>query len=221
MLTKEQQDKINNNPKEQRSVANMNFRAEDEKKKMIIEGYAATFSNKTTIAGMFVEVILPGAFDNTDMKKVPLKYNHEDSYLAMASTKNKSLKLEVDKVGLRFEAELADTQSNRDIYNSVKSGILDECSFAFSIAKDGTEWIWPTDPKELPIRQIKKIERLYDIALVDLPAYDNTSVFARSIKELEDSKMAVEAEANRRNNLKIRMNMKIKIMEASTDEKTN
>ena len=67
------------------------------------------------------EVIAPEALDNTDMSDVPLKYNHEDSHLILARTRNGSLKFEKDSVGLKMIAELIDTQSNKDIYKSLNT----------------------------------------------------------------------------------------------------
>lgn len=209
-MTQEQLMKIQNQPKEFRNTLGFELRKEDESK-MTIEGYALNFNKETIIGGSFREVILKGALDATDMKKVPLKYNHNDSYLVMASTKNKSLELKIDDKGLYFKAELINTSSNKDMYESIKSGLISECSFAFTIPVGGSEWIWPEDPKELPVRQIKKIDRLYDIALVDLPAYGDTSVNARSFEEFENAKKAVEAEKKSKNDLQIRMRMKLKI----------
>lgn len=185
-------------------------RAEEEQDKMVLSGYALTFDNKTRIGDdpeyCFDEVILTGALDGTDMKKVPLKYNHDNGYLAIASTKNGSLRLRVDKKGLYFEADLIETPHNRSIYEAVKSGLVNECSFAFTIEK--ADWDFDT---EVPLRMIQKIKRLYDVALVDLPAYDNTEVYARSFRELEDARNTVEAVKQREDDIRQRLKIKIKI----------
>lgn len=208
-LNKDQLNKLIN-PKEIRSGVEFSLRKADENE-MILEGYALKFNNQTLIGSPdygFREVIVPGALDKTDMKKVPLKYNHSGSYLALASTKNDSLKLEVDPIGLKFEAKLINTQSNRDVYEMVKSGLLSECSFAFTLTNDGSEWDWSQD---IPLRKIKNIDRLYDIALVDIPAYENTTVGARSFELFENEKKAVEAEKKQKHDLKLQMEMKIKL----------
>lgn len=206
------------NKKELRSGFEFEMRtvkSEDDpnKEEMYLEGYALKFNVETVIGSPtygFREIILPEALDTADMKKVPLKYNHDDSYLALASTKNGSLELEVDEVGLKFKGKLIPTQSNRDIYLSVKEGLISECSFAFTIDynNEGSEWDWSED---LPLRKVKKIERLFDIALVDLPAYDQTSVFARSLSVFEDQKKAFEDEKRAKNKKTLAMLMKIKI----------
>ena len=120
------------------------FRALDnEEEKMIIEGYPITFDSPATHWGM-TEIIDKKALDKTDMSDVPLKYNHEDSHLIMARTRNKSLKLEVDDKGLKMTAELIDTQSNRDIYKSIKAGLIDKMSFAVTTRGEGVPPMRPT-----------------------------------------------------------------------------
>ena len=137
---------------------------------MIIEGYAITFNSPATHG--YTEIISDRALDNTDMSDVPLKYNHEDSHLIMARTRNKSLELKKDEKGLLIKAELIDTQSNKDIYKSIKAGLIDKMSFAFTVR--GDEYDYDTDT-----RTITDIDKLYDVSVVDMPFYDSTSVYAR------------------------------------------
>lgn len=155
-------------------VLNVELRTPEEEDKMIIEGYAITFNSPATHG--YTEVISDRALDNTDMSDVPLKYNHEDSHLIMARTRNHSLELKKDEKGLYIRAELIDTQSNKDIYKSIKSGLIDKMSFAFTTRAD--EYDYETDT-----RTITDIERLYDVSVVDMPFYDNTSVYARNESE--------------------------------------
>ena len=155
-------------------VLNVELRTPEEEDKMIIEGYAITFNSPATHG--YTEVISDRALDNTDMSDVPLKYNHEDSHLIMARTRNHSLELKKDEKGLYIRAELIDTQSNKDIYKSIKSGLIDKMSFAFTTRAD--EYDYETDT-----RTITDIERLYDVSVVDIPFYDSTSVYARNESE--------------------------------------
>lgn len=146
---------------------------------MIVEGYAIVFDEPTDLG--FIEVIEKGALDNCDMSDVCMKYNHEDSTLIMARTRNKSLQLEVDDHGLKIRAELIDTQSNRDIYKSIRSGLLDKMSFAFLVSDANWDTIDGTD-----VRRITGISRLFDVSVVDVPAYDQTEIFARSKEAVEN-----------------------------------
>ena len=158
--------------------------------KMIIEGYAIKFNEQTLIgteAHGFKEIIAIDALTETNMKDVPLKYNHQDNFLVIARTRNKSLELEVDEVGLKIRAELLDTQSNQDIYKMVKSGLLDKMSFAFTVKNQS----WDRTGT-IPIRTIQKIDRLYDVSIVDVPAYEGTSVYARSLELLDNDTRELE-----------------------------
>ena len=160
-------------------IANVEFRALDnDENKMIIEGYAITFNTPATHWGM-TEIISERALDNCDMSDVPLKYNHDDSHLIMARTRNGSLQLEKDSVGLKIRAELVDTQSNQDIYKSIKSGLLDKMSFAFTVKEENYDFDTDT-------RTILNIDKLYDVSVVDTPYYDSTSVFARKLDNSQE-----------------------------------
>lgn len=182
--------------KEQRIIAtNLEYRNEDNA--MYIEGYAATFEQPTVLYEYknkeYKEVIARNAFDNTNMKDVVLRYNHNDTYPILARTRGGSLSLEVDNIGLKVKAKLFDTRSSEDVYNLVKQGALDKMSFAFTVSENGSTY----DSKTLT-RSITDINRLYDVAIVDVPAYESTSVQARKFfdeqAEIEDQKTKIERE---------------------------
>ncbi len=101
---------------------------------MRLSGYAAVF-NDSSVPLPFKESIAPGAFRKTlsETPDVRLLINHEG--LPLARTKNGTLKLEEDERGLRFDADLADTQEGRDIYELVKRGDVDQMSFAFRVIR--------------------------------------------------------------------------------------
>ena len=146
---------------------------------MIIEGYAAVF-NQATDLGWCKEMIDSKAFEECDMKDCCLNYNHGQSK-AIARTRNGSLELLVDAVGLKIRAKLIDTTEGIDIYKSIKEGLLDKMSFAFTVREE--KWDYETDT-----RTITNIDKLYDVSIVDIPAYEGTSVFARSKEEYEKEK---------------------------------
>lgn len=152
----------------------------DDTNKMIIEGYAAVFDSETLIGSEewgFYERIEKGAFDGANMKDVPLKYNHSDAVPILARTRNKSLELKVDEKGLFIHAELLDTQDSIDMYKRIQAGLIDKMSFAFTTKKDTDTW----EKGKIPKRSIKKFDRIFDVSVVDTPAYDDTSIYARSL----------------------------------------
>lgn len=145
------------------------FRAEKtEDEKMEIKGYAAVFDSPETYD--YTEVIAPTAFDEADMSDVVLRYNHNDSFMVLARTRNKSLQLNVDEKGLFMNATLQDDiTEHRDIFNAIKSELIDKQSFAFTVEED--KYDYDTDT-----RTITKIGKLFDVSVVDQPFYNSTDV---------------------------------------------
>lgn len=161
--------------------------------KMIIEGYAITYDQPATHEygnRKFTEIIKKGALDYTDMKDVPLRYNHNDTWCIMARTRNNSLQLIKDEKGLKIIAELIDTQSNRDIYKSIQEGLIDKMSFAFTVADRGDNWSYG---EAETIREVININKLYDVSVVDTPFYDTTSVYSRSFELLDNNLKQLES----------------------------
>lgn len=152
----------------------------EENKDMIVEGYAAVFETETDL-GWCKEVISRNAFNDCNMSDCVLKYNHNDNCLILARTRNKSLELTVDNKGLKIKANLIDTTQNRDIYKMIKAGLLDKMSFAFSVRKQ--EWDYEND-----VRRITEISQLFDVSVVDVPAYETTEIYARSKEDYEKEK---------------------------------
>lgn len=166
----------------------LEMRAVGEGDKMTVEGYAIVFEQPAT-HGRFTETIKRGALDGADMKNVPLRYNHNDNVMVMARTKNNSLRLIVDDKGLLIQADLLDTQSNRDLYAGIQAGLIDKMSFAFTVADGGDQW---TFGEKETTREVTKINKLYDVSVVDAPFYDGTSVYARSLELLDGEKRRLD-----------------------------
>jgi hypothetical protein len=167
---------------------------EEEQAEMIVEGYAIRFNEPAifTLNGVeYREIIDSRALDKTDMSDVPLKYNHSDHVMIMARTRNKTLQLIKDERGLKIRAKLANTTAGRDLYELIKRGDIDKMSFAFTVRKDDYN-------KETRTRTILDIEKIFDVSAVDLPAYDTTSIYARSFALLESEAKALESAEKRR-----------------------
>ena len=150
----------------------MQFRAVEDNEKMQIEGYAVVFNSPETYD--YTEIIDEHALDETDMSDVVLRYNHNDSFMVLARTRNKSLDLKVDEKGLLIDATLQDDiTDHKNIYNAIKSGLIDKQSFAFVVEED--EYDYDTDT-----RTIKKIGKLFDVSVVDQPFYNSTDISIKS-----------------------------------------
>ncbi len=155
------------------------FRAEDtEDGKMEIKGYAAVYDSPETY--WYTEQIARGAFDDADMSDVVLRYNHNDNFMVLARTRNKSLDLTIDETGLLMDARLQDDISeHRNIFNAIKSGLIDKQSFAFTVDEDTYDYDTDT-------RTITKIGKVFDVSVVDQPFYNATDVSVARDNKCDD-----------------------------------
>lgn len=158
--------------------------------KLILEGKAVVFDEETVLFSWdeieYKEVIRKGAFDETDFSKAFLKYNHSDTVMPMARFKNGTLKIEIRDDGVWIKAELANTTASRDLYELVKRGDIDKMSFAFTIREESFDQITHT-------WTVLKVDKLYDVAAVNVPAYDSTELYARRLGDVEARLKQVEA----------------------------
>jgi HK97 family phage prohead protease len=157
---------------ERRTYTVRDVEARAEGGKMRLSGYAAVF-NESSLPLPFKETIAPGAFRKTltETPDVRLLINHEG--LPLARTKNGTLMLEEDDKGLRFDADLADTQEGRDIYELVRRGDVDQMSFAFRVIRQK----WNDDKTRRILTEVSLADG--DVSVVTYPAYPTTTVEAR------------------------------------------
>ncbi len=142
-------------------------------KEMKLSGYAIVFNSPSKDLGGFVETVSPKAFEGVDLSDVLMLANHDYSQV-LASVKAGTLKLAVDDKGLHFDATLPNTSFANDVYEEVTSGNVDSASFGFTVAADGDEFT--KDDSGNITRTIKKVKSLFDVSVVAVPAYDDTSV---------------------------------------------
>lgn len=197
------------------NTENVTVRAdEQEPAKMIVEGYPIVFDQETYIdcfCDGWYEKVDKNAFANTDMSDVALKYNHNDNVFILARTRNGSLKLTIDDHGVFMHAELIDTTTNRDVYEMVRSGLLTDGSFAFTVTS-ATKTI---DENKAVHRTITGIGKLFDVAICPNGAYgDLTEIYARSLDLLESKKKGKAEALKRCEVLRLKNINKIKIWRA-------
>ena len=183
--------------------------SEDSQEKMVVEGYAVVFDSPATHG--FTEIIDKNAFGGCDMKDVCLKYNHDDSHHILARTRNNSLRLQIDDKGLFIRAELIDTNSNRDIYKMIQAGLLDKMSFAFTVEEE--KWDLASET-----RTILRIDKLFDVSVVDTPFYDTTSIYARALSTLESEKEKLENFRAKRELLQRKVSLFLKVNELKEEK---
>jgi len=158
----------------------------EEENKMIIEGRALVFNQKTCLfkwdGDEYYETIDARALDEANMSDVVFRYNHSADMFVMARTRGGSLELIKDNEGLLIRASLFDIAQARDLYTLIKAGSVDKMSFAFTIREES----YDPDTRTFTIQ---KIDRMYDVAAVDLPAYDATSLTARKVLDLDSERI--------------------------------
>ena len=147
---------------------------------MVIEGYAIVFNQRTLLYEVegikYYEVIERNALNTTDLKDICLKYNHGDNAKILARTRNNTLEINVDDKGLFIRAKLADTTDGKDLYSLIKRGDLDKMSFAFTVDDE-------TFDRSDNTRHIRSIKKVFEVSVVDTPAYEGTSIIAKRCKE--------------------------------------
>jgi len=167
---------------------------------MVLEGRAIVYDSPAVVAEIdgvkYYEVIKRGALDGADMRDVPFKYNHSQSVMVMARTRNNTLRLTPDEQGLWISATLADTTASRDLYELVKRGDVDKMSFMFTVSEESYD-------RDTHTRAITKFKKIWDTSAVDFPTYPDTSLSARSyfeaVAEAEaQAKAALESEERRK-----------------------
>lgn len=157
--------------REYRSVAEMKP-VDDEK--FIVEGYATTFDDAYEMyecdGVKYYEKISRDALKNADMRDVIFLYNHEGR--VFARQKNGTLEVKADTRGIFIRADLSSTTESRSIYEDIKTGLLDQMSWAFTVSSEEYN-------KDTHTRTITGIKKVYDTSVVSIPANPNTSISAR------------------------------------------
>jgi HK97 family phage prohead protease len=161
--------------------------------KLAIGGYAAKFDRMSQNLGGFVERIAPGFFNKSrgdGWPGVVARYNHDDNML-LGTIGGGTLRLGLDEVGLGYEIDLP--QARADVHELVQRGDVRQSSFAFVSFEDE----WTSTDQGFPLRTLVS-GRLIDVAPVNTPAYEDTSVGLRSLAEkfhapLEEVRALAEA----------------------------
>mgnify|MGYP001142080780 CR=1 FL=1 len=181
--------------KEIRSIDKFEIReVKDNSNTIELEGYIAKFDTYTELWEGFFEKIDRNAFNDTltDGHNIFLVYHHDMSKV-LSSTRNNTLVLSIDDIGLKFKATINKnlTYAN-DVYELVKSGECRGCSFGFYVLEDDIQY---NNEKDEVKRTLLKVE-LLEGTITPIPAYENTEVYARckNILAEERQKLQVDKE---------------------------
>lgn len=140
----------------------------------VTERESETLYNKKN-GKYFKEIMTSGVFEDAleRAEEIPLLLEHNwDEKLA--STTLGDLKLREDNIGLRFEATIKD----ESLYQKIKAGIINSCSFGFKVLRERVECI----NSKLDRRFVDAIE-LLEVSLVKNPAYVGSLCESRSYED--------------------------------------
>lgn len=165
---------------------------------LYIEGYFAVFNITYEICPGIVEIIAPGAFADTLGEDIRALTNH-DTTLVLGRNKAGTLTLKEDTHGLWGSIRINSSDSDAvNTHSRVARGDVDQCSFGFYIEKEDRE-VLPDGTVRYTILKV----RLLEVSVVTFPAYEETSVSARTRqKETIRKRLFAERKESLRKKLK-------------------
>lgn len=164
---------MNRTYRQTRSVSSP-FKTRSEDNKLYISGYFAVFNSNYELWQGATESIDEHAFDNALSDDIRCLIDHE-TRLVLGRNKAGTLTLKVDSRGLWGEVEInPNDQDAMNLYERVKRGDVDQCSFGFDITDEEF-----SDRGDGTVHWTIKSVKLYEVSVVTFPAYDETSVSAR------------------------------------------
>ena len=164
---------MNRETRQMRSIASK-FETRESEEGLYIEGYFSVFNSTYELWPGATESVAPGAFANTLGGDIRALIDHE-TRLVLGRNKSGTLELREDSHGLWGRVKInPNDQDAVNLYERVKRGDVDQCSFGFDIVKEDTE-VRDDGSVHWTIREVK----LYEVSVVTFPAYTETSVSAR------------------------------------------
>lgn len=154
------------------------FSTREEENDLLIEGYFSVFNTPYELWPGMEEIIAPGAFADTLGEDIRALTNH-DTTLVLGRNKAGTLTLREDTHGLWGSIRInRDDVDAMNLYRRVQRGDVDQCSFGFYIEKEDRE-VLPDGSVRYTILKV----RLLEVSVVTFPAYEETSVSARTRQE--------------------------------------
>lgn len=158
----------------------------DESGGMFISGYFSVFNSVYEIWPGATESISETAFDGALSDDIRCLIDHE-TRLVLGRNKAGTLTLKTDSRGLWGEVRINPADQDAvNLYERVKRGDVDQCSFGFDILDEEFE-----DRGSAVHWTIKKV-KLYEVSVVTFPAYEDTSVTARKVQYEEMKKRSLD-----------------------------
>lgn len=158
------------------------FKIREENDDLVIEGYFSVFNSNYELWPGASESVAPGAFTNTLGNDIRALINH-DTTMVLGRTKAGTLELREDSHGLWGSVKVNPKDMDAmNLYERVKRGDVDQCSFGFEIVNEETDF-----REDGSVHWTIKEVNLFEVSVCTFPAYEETSVKARE-KQFADMK---------------------------------
>ena len=162
-------------------------RAEGEDQDLYIEGYFAVFNRQTELWPGAFEEIAPEAFNGTMGNDIRALINH-DTMFVLGRNKSGTLELKADSHGLWGRVKVNPKDSDAmNLYERVKRGDVDQCSFGFNITDESTEF-----RDDGTVKWIIRAVDLHEVSVCTFPAYVETGVQARKAEVAQHHKRQLQ-----------------------------
>src|SRR5690606_37846257 len=159
---------------------------------MVIEGYFIVFGQETELWSGAFEEIAPGAVGESLSNDIRALINH-DTTLVLGRNKAGTLELREDSYGLWGRIKINPRDSDAvNLYERVKRGDVNQCSFGFNILEEITDWRDDGTVKWT----ITKLD-LHEVSVCTFPAYEQTGVQARMAEVEQHQRRLLEARKTR------------------------
>ena len=169
-----------------RSAASQ-FQTREAEGDLTIEGYFSVFNSIYELWPGATESVAPGAFSETLGNDIRALVNHDDT-LVLGRNKAGTLELREDAHGLWGKIKVNPNDGDvMNLYERVKRGDVDQCSFGFWIEDEETEF---RDDGSIHWT-IRKVN-LFEVSVCTFPAYEATEVSARKADFAEILKRKTE-----------------------------
>lgn len=163
-------------------TSHVKLRERDDNEELRIEGYFVVYDDETMLWEGVYEKIDRNAFEGELDKDIRALAGH-DREKVLGRVKNNTLTLRSDEKGLWGSILInKDDPEAFSLYQKVKRGDIDQCSFGFIPTEEERE---SRSNGELFI--VKRC-KLIEVSVVAFPAYENTSVSARKKAFEEEEK---------------------------------
>lgn len=177
-------------------------RASNEENRNTVEGVPIVFGRSTDIGGWWEEEIEEGAIDLEALKDVRFLVNHDTNGIPLARSRNNNanstMRLTIEQDGVHMAADLDEKNPKAvELLSAIERQDISGMSFMFIV--DGDRW--ENLESDYPKRYITHISQIFEVSAVTWPAYEQTSINARSLESgkasLESARKALESAKKR------------------------